>query len=398
MSASAPPAIRTRPPAPLAAASFVSSFDRLVVTPLLVLIAAELDVPLATAVAVASGYYLAYGVSQPLWGLLSDRFGRVRVMRLALLGAGLAGLASAAMPALPALIAARVAAGACFGAVIPTSLTYVGDTVEVSVRQRALSDLMGLMALGTALATGLGGVLGDLAGWRAAFGVPAVCALACAVALRALPEPPRAGIGGLGRHVGAVLRRPWALLVFALAFVEGAALLGMLTFLATVLQHQGVGTGPAGLAAAGYGAGVYLFSQVVKRLAGGRPVWWLIVAGGAQMCAGFVIVAVEANLATVALTALLLGGGWSFMHSSLQTWATSVAPRARGTAVAFFASCLFMGSAVSSWAAGPLAGSGSYGLLFGLAAAVTAPLTAVAAIGRHRYGARAPEEDAPRPE
>ncbi|MFD2351620.1 hypothetical protein ACFSTC_23495 [Nonomuraea ferruginea] len=49
-------------------------------------------------------------------------------MRLALLGAGLAGLASAAMPALPALIVARVAAGACFGAVIPTSLTYVGGT------------------------------------------------------------------------------------------------------------------------------------------------------------------------------------------------------------------------------------------------------------------------------
>ncbi|MFG1946645.1 MFS transporter [Nonomuraea sp. NPDC048826] len=398
MSASAPTVSRTRPPLALAAASFVSSFDRLVVTPLLVLIAAELEVPLATAVAVASGYYLAYGVSQPVWGLLSDRFGRVRVMRLALLGAGLAGLASAAMPALPALIAARIAAGACFGAVIPTSLTYVGDTVEVSLRQRALSDLMGLMALGTALATGLGGVLGDLAGWRAAFSVPAACALACAVALRWLPEPPRAEVGGLGRHVGEVLRRPWALLVFALAFVEGAVLLGMLTFLATALQHQGVATGPAGLAAAGYGAGVYLFSQVVKRLAGGWPVWVLILTGGTQMCAGFVIVAVQANLATVAVTALLLGGGWSFMHSSLQTWATSVAPRARGTTVAFFASCLFMGSAVSSWAAGPLAGRGSYGLLFGLAAAVTAPLTAVAAISRRRYGSRAPEEGAPRPE
>lgn len=386
MSTTAPPASLTGPPAPIAVASFVSSFDRLAVTPLLVLIAADLGVPLATAVAVASGYYLAYGVSQPIWGVLSDRFGRVRIMRLALLGAGLAGLASAAMPVLPALIAARIAAGACFGAVIPTSLTYVGDTVVVAVRQRALSHLMGLMALGTALATGLGGVLGDLTGWRVAFTVPATCALVCAVALRVLPEPHRAGVGGPARHVAAVLRRPWALLVFALAFVEGAVLLGTLTFLATVLQHEGVPSTRAGLAAAGYGVGVYLFSQVVKRIAGGRPVWQLIAIGGAQMCAGFVIAAVEANLVTIALTALLLGGGWSFMHSSLQTWATSVVPEARGTTVAFFASCLFMGSAASSWAAGPLAGSGAYPLLFGLAAAVTVPLTAVAAISRHRYG------------
>lgn len=398
MSAAAPFLTLTRPPVPLAAASFVSSFDRLAVTPLLVLIAGELRVPLATAVAVASGYYLAYGVSQPFWGLLSDRFGRVRVMRLALLGAGLAGLASAAMPVLPALIVSRVAAGACFGAVIPTSLTYVGDTVAVSVRQHALSHLMGLMALGTALATGFGGLLGDAAGWRAVFTVTAVCALVCALALRVLPEPPRAEIGGLGRHVGTVLRSRWARLVFALAFVEGAVLLGTLTFLATVLQQQGVSSALAGLAAAGYGVGVYLFSQVVKRLAGGWPVWRLILTGGTQMGAGYAILAVEANVVTVALTALLLGGGWSFMHSSLQTWATSVVPQARGTTVAFFASCLFMGSAVSSWAAGPLAGSGSYTLLFGLAAAVTVPLTAVAALGRRRYGSRAPEEGERRPE
>ncbi|MFD2351621.1 hypothetical protein ACFSTC_23500 [Nonomuraea ferruginea] len=229
--------------------------------------------------------------------------------------------------------------------------------------------------------------------------MPAVCALACAVALRTLPEPPRAEIGGLGRHVGAVLRRPWALLVFALAFAEGAVLLGMLTFLATVLQHQGVSSAlarpgrgrlrpgrlpvlPGGQAAGGRLAGVVAHPdrrgpdvrRVRDRGRGGEP-----RHGRADRAAA--------------------RGGWSFMHSSLQTWATSVVPQARGTTVAFFASCLFMGSAVASWAAGPLAGSGSYGLLFGLAAAVAAPLTVVAAVSRRRYGARAPEEDAaPRPE
>lgn len=383
----APPASLVRPPLVLSAATFISSFDRFAVNPMLVLIAADLGVPLAAAVAVASGYYLAYGLTQPLWGVLSDRFGRVRVMRVALLGAALAGVASALMPALGALVVSRIVAGACFGAVIPTSLTYVGDTVEPVVRQRALSDLMGAGALGIAMATGLGGVLADLVDWHVAFTVPAVCALACALALRSLPEPPRAEVGGLGRHVGAVLREPWALLVFGLAFVEGAVLLGTMAFLATALEHNGVRAAVAGLTTATYGVGLWLFTRLVKRLSRTWPPAVLIAVGGAHLCAGYALVAAYVSLPTVGVAALLLGAGWSFMHSSLQTWITSVAPNARGTSVAFFAAALFVGSAVSSWVGGPAAQDGRYTLLFGVAAAVAVPLTVVAVIGRHRYAA-----------
>ncbi|MEO3870752.1 MFS transporter [Nonomuraea sp. B12E4] len=379
----------TRPPPALSVASFVSTFDRFAVSPMLVLIAMDLKVSLAASVTAASGYYLAYGLTQPLWGLLSDRYGRVRVMRGALYGAALAGLASALMPALGALVVARVVTGACFGAVIPTSLTYVGDTFHASVRQRALTDLMGVSALGTAMATGLGGVVADLLDWRVAFMVPALCALACALPLRSLPEPPRAEAernAGVRRFLGMVLGHRWALLVFGLAFTEGAIMLGCLPFLATALQHTGVAAAVAGLGITAYGLGLWLVSKVVKRLTSRWSTPVLMAAGGAQLCAGFVIVMVQVNLATVTVTALVLGSGWSFLHSSLQTWATSVVPGARGTTIAFFASALFVGSAVSSWAAGPLAESGRYALLFGLAAAAVVPLTVVAALTRRRYG------------
>lgn len=395
MTAPAPPVTLVRPPFALSAASFVSSFDRFAVGPMLVLIALDLRVTLAAAVAAASGYYLAYGLSQPLWGVLSDRFGRMPVMRAALLGATAAGLASALMPSLVPLVALRVVAGACFGAVIPTSLTYVGDTVAAPIRQRALTDLMGTAALGTAVATGFGGVLADLVSWRVVFVTAALCALACALGLRSVPEPSRGAVGGLGAHVGAVLRERWALLVFGLAFVEGAVLLGLLPYLATALQHHGVTAAVAGLATAVYGVGLWLLSRLVKRLSRTWPAPLLIAVGGTQLCLGHALVAVHVSLVTVMAAALLFGGGWSFMHSSLQNWATSVAPRARGTAVAFFAAALFIGGAASSWAGGPLAGDGSYGLLFGVAAAVALPLTAVAVVGRHRYGT--PPPDAPPP-
>lgn len=87
-----------RPPMVLCAASFVSTFDRFAVTPMLLLIALDLRAPLAATVAAASGYFLAYGLSQAAWGVLSDRYGRVRIMRATLLGAAAAGLVSAVVP------------------------------------------------------------------------------------------------------------------------------------------------------------------------------------------------------------------------------------------------------------------------------------------------------------
>ena len=57
---------------------------------------------------------------------------------------------------------------------------------------------------------------------------------------------------------------------------------------------------------------------------------------------------------------MLLGLAWAAMHSSLQTWATSVLPDARAAVVSLFAGSLFAGSAVASAVlAGPAGEAGS---------------------------------------
>ncbi|MGP4018219.1 MFS transporter [Saccharopolyspora sp. 5N708] len=375
----------TRPPLLLSFATLTSNFDRFAVTPMLVLIALGLHVPLAAAVTAASAYFLAYGLTQPLWGVLSDRFGRLPVMRGTLLGAAAAGLVSALAPNLAVLIAARVVTGACMGAVVPASLTYVGDTVPPQHRQGALSDLMAASAMGIALATAVGGLVAGFVDWRAVFAVPAICAAGCSILLRRLSEPERAQGEDARSHLMAVLRNRWALLVFGLVFVEGAVLLGTMTFLATALVHEGIDVAVAGIATATYGAAVWASSRLVKALGQRLAVWQLIAIGGSAMFLGYLVVAVDTNIVTVVITALLLGGGWSFMHSSLQTWVTSVAPESRGTAVALFASALFLGSAVASALAGPFAESGSFALVFGVAAGVAVPLVIAATVCRRRY-------------
>lgn len=385
MSSSNDPGAVARPPLPVAAAAFVSSFDRFAVSPLLILVAVDLGATLTQTLAIASTYYFAYGVSQPLWGLLSDRFGRLRLMRLTLLGAALMGIVSASVPGLTTLILARAVTGALYGAVIPAALTYVGDTVSEARRQPALADLMAAVACGTALATALSGVIGDSAGWRVVFAAPVLVSIASALALGRLPEPPRAAQPGLLPTLGLVLRNRWVLAVLLLVFVEGAVVLGVLTLLAPALQSQGSGAAAAGLATAAYGVGVIVTSRLVRVLVRRVSMPGLMGLGGAASVVGYAIAAVHTSVWTVVAVALLLGVTWSFLHSSLQTWATSVVPAARGTVVSLFAGFLFAGSAVGAAVGGPLGDAQQWTPLFGGTAAVAFLLTVAAGFARLRY-------------
>jgi len=73
------------------------------------------------------------------------------------------------------------------------------------------------------------------------------------------------------------------------------------------------------------------------------------------------------------------------MHSTLQTWATSLSAEARATAVSLFAGFMFFGNAVGTMIAGvALQDSGSRALFMSLAA-IAFVLTVVAATSRRRF-------------
>ncbi len=367
-------------PRTLAMAGFVSNFDRFAISPILVAVAASVHARLGAVVGLAGGYALAYGVSQPLWGLLSDRIGRVRVIRIALTAAALCGAASALVGSLPVLVVLRVLCGGFFGAVVPSALTYVGDVVAAEHRQRALSDVMAALGLGTGLATLVAGAVAHWLSWRLVFALPALAAVAMVVALRNLPEPERAPSDGMTAQLRAVLTSRTALLLIALGLVEGGVLLGGLTFLAPALERQGLSSAAAGAVSALYGFAVLAFTRVVKALTRTTPAYRLAAVGGAMICLGYLLAAAVRGAWPIAAAAVLFGAAWAFLHSTLQTWATSVVPAARGTAVSCFAGGLFVGSSIGAALGAPPAQSGDYPAVFAVAAAVAVPLTVAATL------------------
>ena len=374
-----------RPPGAMALAAFTSSVDRFGISPLLVVIAVDFGVPLSAAVMTASVYFLTYGLTQPLWGMLSDRFGRLPVMRVALAGAMLFGLASAFAPNLIILTVARALTGGFFGAIIPASITYVGDTTSQEHRQSALSDLMAAVAVGTASATAAAGIIGQVLNWRIVFALAAVLALVALIPLLRMAEPDRDRSTGVVASLRLFFAEKWSWVIIVLAFVEGALVLGILTLLAPALETQGVDTSLAGLAVAAYGVATLVCTRLVRPVTARLSAPRVIALGGICLVLGLTIVTLQLSIATVVAAAVLLGGAWAFMHTGLQSWATRVVPAARGISVAFFAGAVFAGSAVSSAIAGALAEAGHWTIIFGVSAAVALVLTVAATAGLSRY-------------
>ena len=368
--------------------TFVSTLDRFAMPPMLVAIAHDLDAPLSEVVSAAGAYFLVYGLSQPLWGLVSDRLGRVRTMRLTLLLAGLLALLSAGAWSPLSLAVSRGLAGGFFGAAYPSTLIYVGDTVAASQRQRDIARLMVGVATGTALASVGAGVLADLATWRVAFLITGAASLVLALwTLRRLPEPDATVRPSSARAaIGTLRRSPVALLVLLFAFVEGAVLLGALTLLPPAVEGSGATATVAGAVTAVYGVSVYSRLSP-RRPAGGdlapiqadraRRARWAVLGCG--------LLAISQEPPMAVAVALLLGLAWTSMHSSLQTWATEVLPDARATLVSFFAGSLFVGSALAAVLVAGLADAGRYPLIYAAYAALAVPLGLGAGLARRRW-------------
>jgi predicted MFS family arabinose efflux permease len=376
----------------LQSTAFVSTLDRFAMAPLLVAIAADLDVPLSRVVQVAGVYFLAYGLMQPVWGMVSDSLGLVRTLRATVLLSGLTTAASALAMSVAALGVFRCLAGAFFGAAFPAALIYVGDTVPAAQRQSQIARLMVGVALGTALASVGAGVLAYVATWRLVFLATGTAAVVLSFALRRLDEP---AVTRSHRSIIApvllVLRSPTAVLVLLFAFTEGAVVLGALTLLPSAMEATGASSTVAGAVTAAYGVAVYASARLVGWLSLTQHPSRLMGMGGVAALVGCALMAWSQEPAVALVVAALLGLAWAGMHSSLQTWATEVLPEARATVVSLFAGFLFMGSAVAAVLVSGLADQGRYRDIFLLAATTTIPLSLLAVWARATW--RRPEEE-----
>lgn len=172
-----------------------------------------------------AAYALAYGLSQLPFGLLGDRMDKLKLVRLLAALSALVMLATALAASYPAMLGLRLVAGAASSAVIPLTISYIGDTVPFARRQIVLAWNMTALTAGVILGQAAGGMIAGFIDWHA---IPVFVALLYLPAVLGL-RGESTGAGAPARRamrpaeaLRAVFARPFSRAILSGAFLEGA--------------------------------------------------------------------------------------------------------------------------------------------------------------------------------
>lgn len=238
---------------------------------------------------------LAFGLSQLMWGPLSDRFGRRPILLTGLSAYVLASIASTLAPSIDILIFWRTVQGAAMGAAVVCARAIVRDLYTPAEGAHVMSKSMTGLGVIACVSAPLGGLLSDLFSWRAALMALAVFgAVSLGVVALRLTETLAEG-RKLALHPASMLRT-WVNILRNPTFLTFSALStasysGLFTFLASssfvFIKVLGFGKTQYGLLmfsmAFAYILGTFLCRRLLPRF-GLRHT--LVYAGGLTLSGG----------------------------------------------------------------------------------------------------------------
>ena len=293
-----------------------------------------------------SGYVIAYGALQLVYGPLSDRHGRKQILILGLVVAGLASVMAALAADIATLTAARVLQGAGSAASMVVGRSMVQDLFTGPQRTRVMAYIGMALGMCPPLATLIGGQLHVRLGWQSNFVLLAVLAAVLLVAAwlglpRVTPPAPAKGhwLRTMLSAYARLLREPRFVLYVAILAATTATFYAFLAGAPIVLK--GYGIGPDGIGwfimavPVAYILGNFMTSRLIAQAGESRVMAWgqALTVGGLVVMLALGLGGVHAALA-VALPLVLLGLGHGLINPPALAGTVGVLPALAGSAAA----------------------------------------------------------------
>lgn len=336
----------------------LASFQALYATQaLLPTLSDELSVDPATAALTVSATTGGLACAIIPVSILSERFGRRRVIVISAFVATLLGLVVSIAPGIGSMIALRLLQGIVIAGVPAVAMAYVSEEVHAD----HVSRVMGLYISGTTV----GGLLGriipsivlEFASWRMAIAVSATVAFIFAILTwYFLPQqrrftPKELSFAGEGQAIARHLRDPRILALCALAFLFMGSFVSLYNYLGFRLGDK-FGLSPA---LAGFVFILYLSGTWSSARAG---VWAKTVSRRRLIAIATLAACVGLGLALLPwLPALIVGvliftASFFVAHSLSSSGVGLVAQRDRAEASSMYLFSYYAGSSIVGWVSG----------------------------------------------
>ena len=318
----------------------------------------EMGIDPSTAALTVSAATGALAVCVVPASILSEKFGRGRVLVISALAATALGLTLPLAQSIEQLVVLRSLQGALLAGTPAVAMAWLSEELD----ERDLAGAMGLYIAGTSV----GGLTGrlipafmlEVTDWRWALATSAAVSLALAVATAILlPEQrnfrPKASIrpGAEVRAVAGHLRNPRLVGLVATAFIAMGVFVSMYNFFGfRAINDFGLAPSLAGLTYVMYLSGTWSSARAgsfVSHFGRGR----VVLAAAVLMLTG-ALIGSSGNLIVTLVGLLLFTASFFALQSTASGWVGLIAEKDRAEASSLYVFCYYMGSSLLGAATG----------------------------------------------
>ncbi|MGG0302206.1 MFS transporter [Bacillus albus] len=153
----------------LAIVAFFVGLDSLLVAPLLLAITETISIPNGSGGLLITIYALCYGITAPIFGPLSDRVGRKRMIIMGFVLFSISTFCTGLAKDFEILLLFRGLTGLSGAMIMPSIFALVGDKVTYESRGKAMGTIMGAMVGSTVIGVPIGAFLSEVGNWQWTF-------------------------------------------------------------------------------------------------------------------------------------------------------------------------------------------------------------------------------------
>ncbi len=341
----------------LAIVAFFVGLDSLLVAPLLPVITETISIPDGSGGLLITIYALCYGITAPVFGMMSDRVGRKRMIIIGFIIFSISTFCTGLAKNFEILLLFRGLTGLSGTMIMPSIFALVGDKVTYESRGKAMGTIMGAMIGSTVIGVPIGAFLSEIGNWQWTFYSIGLLTLFLTLLINHIlrNEKEREDVHvSLTEMVDAPLKMTVVNIsvLFALVatFLWTIGLHGMFSYIGVYYENNfGISVGKIGivifLAGVGSVAGNILGGKLADKI-GKKSV--IVIASIVSSISVMLFSLSTENLVIAIIVHIIWSLFIGFGQASLTALISELKPAVRGTVMALNSSAMYIGMTIAS--------------------------------------------------